>query len=441
MSDILIDVATNFYVNVHDINPHCGLKIQAKMLAFMDRTGLRARKASNGNNGAPYQVPKSTLQRWWKHYEQWGEAPIQTSKRPFLRQGRDRLGNGIGDRIVQIVERDPSLYLDEIQAIIFSETGCRYHISTIWRYLNSPAVNFSLQVLTEKAVQKSRYEQQMYRGCLSELSKDKDPSVFCFVDESAVGKNASRRRRGWARRGSPAAKFAIFESDISNKKRYTLIGCVDINGFVLPACDVVFHRTTKTNTATGTVDSDRFVAYVEQMLVPCLGNYEQGEPRSVVIMDNALIHKDPRVRALIEATGTYLFRILVVCFLLLQKLIFFLLSIFTLSLSVLVTLIGALLIWNAAYSPELNPIEACFHQYKSVLRRNKEHFKRDILGVHLFALQSSVNRANMINYYKATAMQGCIHNLPTVTKSKRKRIRSINNLVLLLVVYKRSRTE
>ena len=65
---------------------------------------------------------------------------------------------------------------------------------------------------------------------------------------------------------------------------------------------------------TGTVDSERFVAYVREKLAPQLGNYALGEPRSVVVMDNARIHKDPRVRQLIEATG-------------------------------------AKLIWNAAYSP------------------------------------------------------------------------------------------
>tara|TARA_B110000091_G_scaffold89549_1_gene98197 strand:+ start:1293 stop:1574 length:282 start_codon:yes stop_codon:yes gene_type:complete len=70
---------------------------------------------------------------------------------------------------------------------------------------------------------------------------------------------------------------------------------------------------------------------------------------------------------------------------------------------------------------ELNPIEACFHQYKSVLKRNREHFALDVLGVHYFALSTSVNRNNMINYYNATAMQGCIHNVPALSKKRKKR--------------------
>ena len=322
-------------------------------------------------------------------------------KRPFMKSGRDSLTGGIGTRILALVDNDPSLYLDEIQAIIFSETGCRYHVSTIWRFLNRPEIGYTLQVLTEKAIQKSQYEQMIYRGVLSELSVGKDPSIFCFVDESAVGKNASRRRRGWSRRGSPAEKYALFEEGVgSNASRYTLIAAVDINGFVLPACDVVFRRTRKNNTSTGTVDADRFVAYLQDMLIPQLGSYARGEPRSVVIMDNASIHKDPRVVQLIEAAG-------------------------------------AKIVWNAAYSPELNPIETCFHQYKSVLRRNIEHFKLDELGVHYFALRTSVTRTNMINYYRGTALKGCIRNLPPIEidrpKKKRKKSTCISTDYALLL--------
>ena len=188
---------------------------------------------------------------------------------------------------------------------MIEEVGKRYHTATIYRFIE--ASNYSLQVLQEKAIQKSRYEQNVYRGTMMSLSKGKDPSIFCFVDESAVGKNAARRRRGWARRGRPATKYTMFEEDTGgNRHRYTLIGCVDINGFVEPACEIVFQRTGKKQLATGTIDQHRFVQYVAECLVPTLGCYELGEPRSVVVMDNARIHKDPRVRQLIEAAGAKL---------------------------------------------------------------------------------------------------------------------------------------
>ena len=92
-------------------------------------------------------------------------------------------------------------------------------------------------MLQEKALQQSFYEQALYRGTMSTLSQGKDlgkdPSIFCFCDESAVGQNASRRHRGWVRRGKKAIKYAMFDEGISGSRHaYTLIGLVDINGFV-----------------------------------------------------------------------------------------------------------------------------------------------------------------------------------------------------------------
>ena len=194
---------------------------------------LTATQACDKKNGARHHVPYETLRRWWKHFELWGETSFQTARRTSIRFGKDRLDPGIGERIIQLLEEDSSRYLDEIQDCLINEFQVRYHTSTISRYLNSPEVNFTLRVLQEKALQQSFYEQALYRGTMSTLSQGKDPSIFCFCDESAVGKNASRRRRGWVRRGEKAIKYAMFDEGISGSRHaYTLIGLVDINGFV-----------------------------------------------------------------------------------------------------------------------------------------------------------------------------------------------------------------
>ena len=377
MSEPLAHVETGYYVHIQTFRARWGLRVQMEMLAYLDQNNLTPTKACEGKHGAPHSIAYETLRRWWKHFLLWGETPFETARRPGIRYGeRTRLDPGIGDRIIAIIDEDPSLYLDEIQNILVEEFGKKYHTSTIWRFLNSPPVNITLHVLQEKAVQQSWYEQMIYRGTMSVLSANLDPSVFCFVDESAVGKNAARRRRGWARKGTKAIKYTVFD-DGTSSKQYTLIGAVDINGFIPAGCEVIFRRTKRDQPGAGTVDQDRFVQYVRERLVPQLGSYALGEPRSVVIMDNARIHKHPLVRTLIENTG-------------------------------------AKLVWNAAYSPELNPIEPCFHQYKACLRRNREHFSLDMWAVHDFALKTSVTRDNMIRYYGSNDMQGCIHNLPTI---------------------------
>jgi transposase len=55
--------------------------------------------------------------------------------------------------------------------------------------------------------------------------------------------------------------------------------------------------------------------------------------RTVVVLDNASVHKHPGVVAAIEGAG-------------------------------------AIIIWTAAYSPDMNPIEKCFNQYKAYMLRN-----------------------------------------------------------------------
>lgn len=89
-----------------------------------------------------------------------------------------------------------------------------------------------------------------------------------------------------------------------------------------------------------------------------LGSAALVEARSIVVLDNASIHHDLRVRKCIEA-------------------------------------VGAILIYTTSncYCPDLIPIEFCFWQYKAVLGR---HYKRgNFFGaVHQEALES-VTRHNM----------------------------------------------
>jgi len=138
-------------------------------------------------------------------------------------------------------------------------------------------------------------------------------------------------------------------------------------------CDIVLRKRGKDDTdeTADTVDTERFISWVEDYLCPNLGNYWNGEKRSIVILDNATIHTDIRVTQLIEAKG-------------------------------------AIVIYTSPYSPDLNPIEKCFHQYKSVLKRRK-FINEDYLVTHFVAL-NSVSFENMCNYYRQI---GCIKNVPS----------------------------
>ena len=85
------------------------------------------------------------------------------------------------------------------------------------------------------------------------------------------------------------------------------------------------------NLSYGTIDQARFRKWVIEKLIPTLGKYHLGQPRSIVIMNSATIHKD--IKDLIE-----------------------------------VHKVGGKLIYLSAYSPEANPIELMVGMYKLPLR-------------------------------------------------------------------------
>ena len=94
---------------------------------------------------------------------------------------------------------------------------------------------------------------------------------------------------------------------------HTVIAALRLEGVTAPA---VFD---------GPIDTASFLAYVEQVLVPTL------RPGDVVVLDNLAVHKQPEVRAAIEAAG-------------------------------------ARLRFLPPYSPDFNPIEQAFAKLKAFLR-------------------------------------------------------------------------
>jgi transposase len=116
-------------------------------------------------------------------------------------------------------------------------------------------------------------------------------------------------------------------------KRYTIMGVADVNGFVQSAC-VCFRRDELFDDphggASGTLNKQVFIDRLILKILLLLGNFEKGEPRSIVFLDNASIHIDEEIVSLIQSKG-------------------------------------ACILYNAAFSPDINPIEKMFVIYKAFL--------------------------------------------------------------------------
>ena len=129
-----------------------------------------------------------------------------------------------------------------------------------------------------------------------------------FLDETWAT-TAMARRYGRARRG----RRVVAAVPHGHWKTTTFLAALRVDGLTAPC---VFD---------GPINGERFLAYVEQGLVPTLA------PGDLVIMDNLGAHKVKDVREAIEATG-------------------------------------AGLLYLPPYSPDLNPIEHAFAKLKALLR-------------------------------------------------------------------------
>lgn len=317
-----------------------------------------ARKASG------YKMSYKTLRRWIDYFIRFGEVPAKSRRnlrstiKGVRASGSRHFSQNDRNVLKNIMDSNPQFYLDEFQDELFKRTGKVWHTSTIWRQLHT--LNYSLKVAIHKATQQDEEEVDDYH--LRLLEAVSHPRQLIYVDETARSALASRRKRAWAQQGEEAIIPSFFQRDFD--KRYTLIGACDYDGFVQEACLVVERESgiNDPNPERGTVDTQRFEDYIEHYLVPTLGKFTLQESRSIVVMDNASIHGSPRIEDLIHQAG-------------------------------------AILIYTAPYSPEYNPIELMFGEYKKYIQKHSLNREKTWWEIHTAALSLSVTPEMAVNFF------------------------------------------
>ena len=136
-----------------------------------------------------------------------------------------------------------------------------------------------------------------------------DPARLVFIDETWARTNMTRTH-GWAPRG----ERLIAKVPHGKWKTTTFLAALRHDRIEAPCL------------FDGPINGERFLAYVEQALVPTL------KPGDVVVLDNLGSHKGKAVRQAIRKAGAHL-------------------------------------IFLPKYSPDLNPIEQVFAKLKTLLRK------------------------------------------------------------------------
>ena len=316
-------------------------------------------------------VSVDTLRRWWNLYIEWGELPYKVKERKKILQKKykhAKKNEVLNDADIlplkELVDKNPNYYLDELAFNFGVKTGKFVHHSTIRRCMIEK-LQYSMKVLNVAAKQQCKDEETRYLQAM-EMVLQSNPDWLVTIDETHKDRNAARRRRGWSHRGNTEGMEV--KEWYENVIRYTLLAAADVNGFIPSACHTVQRDDISDESAAGTVDADYFLYWVKTYLCPVLGNYEYGEPRSVVLMDNASTHLGDEVERAIESTG-------------------------------------AILIYSAPYSPCLNPIELYFGEYKKYLKKNDKRMLHQWHTVHTEAL-NVIDRDKGIKFFRKSRIPG-----------------------------------
>ncbi len=166
-----------------------------------------------------------------------------------------------------------------------------------------------------------------------------DPHKLIFVDQTWFKTNMVRLR-GRARRG----QRLIDKTPFGHWRTSTFVGALRHDGLIAPGL------------FDGAINRDRFLAWIEQILLPVL------RPGDTVVMDNLSSHKVAGVRAAIEGAG-------------------------------------ANLLYLPPYRPDLNPIEMLFAKLKAIVRSIAAK-TIDALWQAIGAISTQVPPANCSNFIR-----------------------------------------
>ncbi|KAB5589586.1 DDE family endonuclease [Ceratobasidium theobromae] len=200
--------------------------------------------------------------------------------------------------------------MEELRERLNAGRGVLVSESTIARTLQRSA--YSRKKLSRYALEASAVARADF--ILKVGSAEYLPNHFVFVDETGCNRHTVRRQYGW----SPIGTRALYGDHSVRGERYTIIPALSLDG--------VLHLDIFPCAATSDL-FDMFIIRLLDMMNPW------PQRNSVIIMDNASIHKSRNIERLIRDRGCRL-------------------------------------IYLPAYSPDLNPIEQMFSWLKARVRQN-----------------------------------------------------------------------
>jgi DDE superfamily endonuclease/Winged helix-turn helix len=152
---------------------------------------------------------------------------------------------------------------------LWDEYGTEISISTISRRLK--ALDWTTKKVTRVARQRSEYLRAEWNLRLESWTADQ----LVFLDESAANERTADRKYGWAPKG--------IKSTVSTpwvrSERWSILPALTSEGYI--ACHI----------SQGSITASIFNDFVAREVLPQCGDYRLKEPHSILVVDNASIHR------------------------------------------------------------------------------------------------------------------------------------------------------
>jgi transposase len=177
--------------------PHLSKDLRDRVVNWRMEHGLSYRELAN-----LAKCSIGTISNIFYYHSTYGQSTNPLSERI----GRPRLlDDGDMTFLDQLLDREPTLYLDEILVKLEEARNASISIATLQRGL----VRLDI---TRKSISKEAKERNDYLHAIweADMAQYDDPDVFVFLDESVVNNQSTQQFAGWSHRGVPCIRRASF---------------------------------------------------------------------------------------------------------------------------------------------------------------------------------------------------------------------------------------
>ncbi|KAF9730117.1 hypothetical protein PMIN01_12050 [Paraphaeosphaeria minitans] len=282
-----------------------GYRIQPSLIqAIVDRV-------NDGKNNEEIHrelgVDPKTVRKYRLNLKAFGE-PIGPR---YVRRGRPPvLKQCHRDALLEMLRGKPTAYLDEMQDFLYDEYDVKISVATLDRELE--AMRWSKKAASKAATERHEGLRRAFRARCEQIYR---PHQIVCLDESACNERTGDRKYGW----SEVNTACDVRYSAKRSERWSLLPAMDVDGYV---AHMIYQ---------GAITAELMEDFVANQVLPHCSPWPG--KRSVIVLDNASIHRSVRLANLCAEAGV-------------------------------------IMEFLPPYSPDMNPVEQTFKALKTWIRRH-----------------------------------------------------------------------